>query len=167
MNADGKVARTEVESGTETSFRTLIRVNGLLDRVMQPYFGRFGLSRSQWGALRTLHRAELAGSSGLRLMDLGDRLLVRPASVTGLTDRLQRLGYVVRCSSECDLRGKEVRLTHAGRSLVERILEGHGTQIGAVMSGLDTDEQIQLGILLQQLATHLESMVEEREHAQA
>ncbi len=166
MNAKGRDARTEVEGATETAFRALIRVNGLLDRVMQPYFGRFGLSRSQWGALRTLHRAELAGSPGLRLMDLGDRLLVRPASVTGLTDRLQRLGYVVRFSSESDLRGREVRLTQEGRSLVERILEGHGTQIAAVMGGLDTDEQIQFGILLQRFATHLESMLEEREHAQ-
>ncbi len=168
MNVEGSESRTEqFERPTENGFRALIRVHGLLDRVMQPYFGRFGLSRSQWGALRTLHRAEIEGSPGLRLMELGDRLLVRPASVTGLLDRLQRLEYVIRISSTSDLRGKEVRLTRSGRILVERILQGHGAQIAAVMAGLDTVEQIQLGVLLKRLARHLESMLEEEEHEQA
>ncbi len=167
MNAENRECRTEqVERPMETGFRALIRVNGLLDRVMQPYFGRFGLSRSQWGVLRTLHRAEIGGFPGLRLMDLCDRLLVRPASVTGLIDRLQRLGYVVRFSSTSDLRSKEARLTQSGRSLVERILQGHGDQIAAVMGGLNTKEQIQLRNLLELLAAHLESMLEEEEHVQ-
>ncbi len=152
-----------VERPAETAFRALIRVNGLLDRVMQPYFGRFGLSRSQWGVLRSLHRAELRGFAGLRLMDLGDRLLVRPPSVTGLIDRLQRLGYVVRSSSTSDLRGKEVRLTQSGRDLVERILQGHGTHISSVMAGLNIREQLQFRFLLERLATHLESMLEAEE----
>ncbi len=157
----------QVERGAiETGFRVLIRVNGLLDRVMQPYFGRFGLSRSQWGVLRTLHRNEAAGFPGLRLTDLGDRLLVRSPSVTGLIDRLQRLGYVVRFSTASDLRGKEVRLTQSGRSLVERILQGHGAQIASVMAGLSIPDQVQLRRLLEQLATHLESMLGEEEHAQ-
>jgi len=167
MHAQERDSRTQqVERPTETGFRALIRVNGLLDRIMQPYFGRFGLSRSQWGVLRTLHRAELEGFPGLRLMDLGGRLLVRPASVTGLIDRLQRLRYVVRFSSTSDHRSKEVRLTQSGRSLVERILQGHGAQIAAVMAGLNTTEQSQFRHLLEMLATHLESMLEEEGHAE-
>ncbi len=167
MGTENKDFGTEqAERPTETGFRALIRVNGLLDRVMQPYFGRFGLSRSQWGVLRTLHRSEVGGIPVLRLTDLGNRLLVRPASVTGLIDRLQRLGYVVRFSSLTDLRGKEVRLTQSGRSLIERILQGHGAQIAAVMAGLSIPEQIELRHLLESLATHLESMLEEEDHAE-
>ncbi len=167
MNSTGRDRRTgRVERSLETGFRALIRVHGLLDRVMQPYFGRFGLSRSQWGVLRTLHRAETEGMEGLRLMELGQRLLVRPPSVTGLIDRLQRLGYVLRSSSTGDLRGKEVRLTPSGRALVERILQGHGDQIASVRSGLSGSEQIQLRGLLERLAGHLESMVEKESYAE-
>ncbi len=167
MELMGRDRRTErVERPWEMGFRALIRVNGLLDRVMQPYFGRFGLSRSQWGVLRTLHRTETEGMDGLRLMDLGERLLVRPPSVTGLIDRLQRLGYVARFSSTNDMRGKEVRLTQSGRSLVERILRGHGGQIASVMSGLSSSEQIRLGDLLERLAVHLESIAEKENHAE-
>jgi len=137
---------------------------GLLDRVMQPYFGHFGISRSQWACLRVLHRAEQEGLPGLRPVDLGRRLLVRPPSVTGLIDRLQRSGYVESNSSATDLRGKEVHLSDAGRKLVERILQGHSDQIAAVMGGLDETSQQQLHLLLQRLAEHLESMAAEKNH---
>jgi len=141
-------------------YRTLLRVIGLLDRVMQPYFGQFGISRSQWACLRVLHRAEQEGSPGLRPGDLGRRLLVRPPSVTGLIERLRRLGYVQCNLSSADLRGKEVRLSNNGRKLVERILRVHSRQIAAVMGGLDAAGQQQFYLLLQRLAEHLEKMAE-------
>jgi DNA-binding MarR family transcriptional regulator len=149
----------------ENGYRALIRVTGLLDRVMQPYFGRFGLSRSQWACLRVLHRAEQEGIPELRPVDLGRRLLVRPPSITGLIGRLRRVGYVASSSSSTDARGKEVRLTVRGRELVERILTGHAAQIAAVMGGLDEAGQRQLNLLLERLAAHLEWMLAEGVHA--
>ncbi len=129
---------------------------------MQPYFGRFGISRSQWGVLRILQRSEQAGSPGLRLVDLGERLLVRPPSVTGLVSRLERLGYVVRNSSTVDLRGREVSLTTAGRDLIASVLLNHGKQVAAVMRALDSQEQKQLLGLLERLGAHLEDLAEGR-----
>src|SRR4051794_13254810 len=102
---------------TEEVFRALVRTLGLLERVMNPYFAQFGISGTQWGVLRTLHRAEADGQAGLRLIDLSDRLLVRPPSVTGIVDRLQRLGLVQRDETPHDLRAKQVVLTPKGRQL--------------------------------------------------
>jgi DNA-binding MarR family transcriptional regulator len=158
-------ARQE-EKQAEAGFRLLIRVSGLLDRVMQPYFGSFGISRSQWGVLRVLQRVERAGLSGLRPTELGERLLVRPPSVTGLVDRMERLGYVIRSSSADDLRGREVRLTAAGRSLIDRVLQNHATQIAAVMRGLNVQEQKQLIPLLERLAAHLGEIVDGRKRVE-
>src|SRR5438045_6154560 len=98
----------------EGAFRELIRTFGLVERVMQPYFARFGISGAQWGVLRNLQRAEGEGLSGLRLTDLSDRLLLRPPSVTGVVDRLERAGFVTRNGSPTDLRAKLVSLTSAG-----------------------------------------------------
>jgi DNA-binding MarR family transcriptional regulator len=165
MATDPKAVRPQSERPAEAGFRALIRVTGLLDRVMQPYFGRFGISRSQWGVLRILQRVERSGSPGLRLVDLGERLIVRPPSVTGLVSRLERLGYVVRSSSTDDLRGREVSLTAAGRDLIARVLQNHGTQIAAVMGALDSQEQKQLLRLLERLGAHLEYMAEGRADA--
>src|SRR5262245_56773073 len=117
---------------TENAFRELIRTFGLVERVMQPYFAQFGISGSQWGVLRNLHRAEQEGLPGLRLTDLGDRLLIRPPSVTGAIDRLERAGLVVRDGSPTDLRAKQVGLTSKGRELVERGVTVHEAQIETV-----------------------------------
>src|SRR5919108_5259971 len=92
-----------VSRPAEGAFRELLRVLGLLERVMQPYFAQFGISGSQWGVLRNLHRAEEEGLPGLRLTELSDRLLVRPPSVTGAVDRLVRAGLVAREASVSDL----------------------------------------------------------------
>jgi DNA-binding MarR family transcriptional regulator len=139
----------------EGAFRSLLRTLGLLERVMQPYFARFGISGSQWGVLRQLHRAEAEGLEGLRLVDLSERLLIRPPSVTGVVDRLERAGLVVRDGSTTDLRVKHVALTVQGRQLVERVLHGHQDQIDRLMACLEPDEQEQLHGLLARLEDHL------------
>src|SRR5262245_60987941 len=135
---------TVVARPAESAFRELIRTFGLVERVMQPYFARHGISGSQWGVLRNLHRAEGEGLPGLRLTDLSDRLLLRPPSVSGVVDRLERAGLVVRGGTPTDLRAKQVGLTAKGRDLVSHILTGHGGQIDAVMAGLSADDQATL-----------------------
>jgi DNA-binding MarR family transcriptional regulator len=153
-----KIAR-QTKKPAELGFRALIRVSGLLDRVMQPYFGRYGISRSQWGVLRVLQRAESIGSTGIRLVDLGESLFVRPPSVSGLVDRMARLGYVIRSASAEDLRSREIRLTQEGRDLIDRILLNHAAQIETVMRGLNAQEQKRLIPLLERLISHLEDML--------
>jgi DNA-binding MarR family transcriptional regulator len=143
----------------EDAVRELIRTLGLLERVMQPYFARYGISGSQWGVLRTLQRAEAEGLVGLRQTDLSQRLLIRPPSVTGALDRLERAGLVERGGSATDLRAKQVTLSGKGRQLVERVLSGHQAQIEAVMGGLKKNEQTDLQRLLSQLRKHLEQFL--------
>lgn len=144
---------------TEAAFRELIRTLGLLERVMHPYFAQFGISGSQWGVLRMLRRAEEERRTGLRLTDLSDRLLIRPPSVTGVVDRLERAGLVVRDGSPTDARAKVVALTASGRDLVERVLAIHAGQMSKVLGGLSATEQGELERLLKRLGLHLEGLL--------
>jgi len=154
-----KVLTAPAARPAEGAFRQLIHTLGLIERVMHPYFAQFGISGSQWGVLRTLHRAEGDGLPGLRLTDLSDRLLIRPPSVTGVVDRLERAGLVVRDGSPTDLRAKQVALTPKGRQLVDRVLAIHGKQIEAVLGGLTRDEQGTFHHLLARLGHHLEGLL--------
>ena len=147
----------------EATFRSLIRTYGLVKRVMEPYFARFGISGSQWAVLRTLHRAENEGVSSLRLTDLGERLLVRPPSVTSVVDRLSRLGLVLRNASSKDLRAKHVHLTVGGRELVDRVLEGHHDRVRAIFSRLSMEEQEELHDMLDRLGGEMEQLVQHKE----
>jgi DNA-binding MarR family transcriptional regulator len=152
---------------TETIFRSLLRTLGLVERVMQPYFARFGISGAQWGVLRNLYRAEEAGQASLRLTDLGERLLIKPPSVTGLVNRLVTSGLVTCVRSAADRRAREVALSATGRRLVQRVLTRHAEQQALVLAGLDAEQQQHLHGLMTQLGRHLETLTEEREPAQA
>src|SRR5215204_4529572 len=110
-------------------FRAIIRVFGMVRRVMEPYFAKFGVSGPQWGVLRALHRAEEDGQSSVPMTDLSDRLLIRPPSVTTMVAQLVRIGLIKRRTSAEDARVKEVSLSSSGRRLVARVLTNHQTQI--------------------------------------
>jgi DNA-binding MarR family transcriptional regulator len=153
------------EPATERAFRDLVRTIGLLERVMQPQFARFGISGSQWAALRTLHRAELEGQDNLRITDLSDRLLIRPPSVTGVIDRLERGQLVVRDPAPDDLRSRCIRLTDRGRQLVSRVTGVYGEQVERALGGLRPDDQTELQRLLGRLSAHLQSLLEESDGA--
>jgi len=154
-SAKSKRAAPRTAQPTDSAFREIIRVFGLLERIMQQHFAQFGISGAQWGVLRNLHRAEEEGLPGLRLKDLGDRLLIRPPSVTGVVDRLERSGLVGRTGSPTDLRAKQVALTPRGREIVERALQVNQQQVSLVMGGLNQAEQADLHRLLAKLGQHL------------
>src|SRR5262245_54690788 len=126
------------------ALRSLLRVFGLVQRLMEPYFAAHGISGAQWGVLRNLHRAEAEGLRGLRPSELVVRLLVRPPTITGVVDRLVRAGLVRRTAAVDDQRAKQVSLTSAGRELVRRMLRAHPGKIQEVMCGLAQAEQFQL-----------------------
>lgn len=145
---------------SEDAFRAMLRAYGLIRRVMDPFFAQYGISGSQWGLLRTLHRAEQEGLPGLRLTDLGERLLIRPPSVTTAVDRTEEMGLVARTASSTDMRAKYVSLTQAGRDLLVRIQADHKAQVQEVLSGLTQQQQRTLHELLDRWGEHLEEMAE-------
>jgi DNA-binding MarR family transcriptional regulator len=156
---------TQTSIATEDAFRALIRTHGLIRRVMEPFFVQYGISGSQWGILRVLHRAAEEGESSLRATDLGDRLLIRPPSVSGAVDRLQRSGLVVRVASSSDLRAKNLRLTAQGRKLVQQILDKLSAKVQSVLGKLEPAEQVELHRLLGKLVVHLEPIAQHEENA--
>src|ERR1700730_4669134 len=92
---------------------------------------------------------------------------IRPPSVTGIVDRLEKMRLIVRRASTTDLRAKEVALTDEGRRLVEKVLQVHDGQITRVMSGLGQKEQEDLYRLLSRLGEHFECMADSRDYQPA
>ncbi|MBN1243837.1 MAG: MarR family transcriptional regulator [Spirochaetales bacterium] len=103
--------------------------------------GRFGANPSRHAEHRLLwillEDAELGGN-GLRVVDLCERLGVRPPTVTRAVDALELRGLVSRAGDLADRRSIRVRLSPAGlecaRSARERALdqmEGLAERLGA------------------------------------
>ncbi len=141
---------------SQAAFANVLRTYGLVQRVMRPYFQQYGLSQAQWAILRALYRAQVEGrTSGLRMGEIGQRLLVQPPSVTMLVRRLVKAKLVCQATAPTDRRGFELRLTKNGENLVRRVLQVHQAKINEVMGGLDEEDLPIFTAYLERLNTHL------------
>jgi DNA-binding MarR family transcriptional regulator len=144
---------------SELALREFVRAWGLFRETMRSHFDRFGISDAQWSVLRALQRAEEAKGSPLRMADLGERLLIRPPSVTGVVARLERDGLVVRRPAPEDNREKQVVLTGDGRALVRRVLRHHPAQIRRLVGGLTRRDARDLQRLMSRFGGHLQELL--------
>ncbi|MFK0195018.1 MarR family winged helix-turn-helix transcriptional regulator [Kitasatospora sp. NPDC090308] len=75
------------------------------------------------------------------MRELGRLLGLDKSSVTGLVDRAQRRGLVVREASATDRRSYRVSATPAGRELAERVAAEFAERIDAFAAALTGDER--------------------------
>lgn len=130
----------------------LAKACDLMEDVFNRHFARFGLSQVKFNALMQLM---YAGESGLALSELGERMLVSRANITGLADRLERDGLVYREPDPRDRRSLRAKITPKARSLLQRVAPVHGEFTGKVLSVLDRREKELLIELLQKLQSGL------------
>lgn len=86
----------------------------------------------------------------LRVSDLAALMFVRPGTVVGILDRLEKKGLVLRKRSQLDRRAVMVELSDAGKDLVAgapAVIQGElvrglasisGEELGAIDAGMDT-----------------------------
>ena len=96
----------------------LLRTAETLWNVSRLFFARWDLSPSQFNILNLLcERPE-----GCTQIELSRLLIMHRSNVTGLVDRLEARGLVLRRDSPHDRRVYRVILTAAGRKLLQQIL---------------------------------------------
>lgn len=127
----------------------LLDASDAVEKYMSSYLADLGLSASKFNALKVL-RSEPQRT--IAQNELGTRLTVTGASITGVLDRLERDRLVAREDHPSDRRANLVRLTDEGESLVENASDLHSIRIAALLSELDRDERETLARLLQKLA---------------
>ncbi len=109
---------------------------------------QFGISLAQFDYLAQLYRS---GDADVAMSELGRRLMVTSGNVTGLTDRLERQGSVLRERAAHDRRTQYVRLTPEGRARFEAIAAEHQQWVRELTGGLDPEARRVLFDLLGQL----------------
>ena len=85
---------------------------------------------------------------GLTMSDLSQRLMVTGGNVTGVTDTLERDGFVERLPMPGDRRARIVRLTTSGKATFERMAAAHAGWVEELLGGLAEPERQQLYRLL-------------------
>jgi DNA-binding MarR family transcriptional regulator len=113
------------------AFLSIARTAALLDHATGEALKSYGLTPTQYNALRILRGAE---PEGLCRNEVRDRLVARVPDATRLLDRLADMGLVVRAREGHDRRFVRARITQAGLDLL-RPLDGvtrllHREQLG-------------------------------------
>ncbi|MFZ5631284.1 MAG: MarR family winged helix-turn-helix transcriptional regulator [Bacillota bacterium] len=152
------ISRPEDTKDRYLSIRTVIELAEtfeVLDDVFSTHFARYGLSRAKFSALVQLH---MAGDRGLTQSELGKKMLVSRANITGLIERLEKEGLVLRQEDPSDKRAFRVCLTDRAAALMEAFLPVHNDYMHRAMSALDSAEKEALISLLEKLKKGLESL---------
>ena len=132
----------------------LIRLASLVQRRFADVFEPLELNGTTYGVLVALRRA--GGRDGLTPSALTKELMVTSGGMTPIIDRLERSGLVERVPNPADRRGWLVRLTAAGRKVVDRAMDGHVEAEHEVVSALTRQERADLARLLRKLLVAVE-----------
>jgi DNA-binding MarR family transcriptional regulator len=77
--------------------------------------------------------------------------MMTSGGMTAALDRLERKGLVARLPNPADRRGSLVRLTDAGRDVIDEAMTQHVRTEQRLVAGLDEHERAQLRVLLRKL----------------
>jgi DNA-binding MarR family transcriptional regulator len=135
-------------SASREAMVAVLRAYGTLQRLMEPYFAGFDLTPPQFQVLCIAHRF---GDEPPTQRQLACALYVSFPNVTELLKRLERKGLIVRNGNPADRRQKFVRMTRAGRQLLQRIWLVHQKQMDLVMKGLTRAERKEMARLLNKM----------------
>lgn len=153
MQTNPPDAKPTEESGTAATDTDALLLYNIVrtHSSLTPYVDRglrgLNLTGAQFNALIVLRDA---GAAGLPLSEIGKRLVVSKANITGLIDRLERESLVQR-DSHSDRRVTLAKITDAGTALLGAALPRHRQVLTELLDGLTEPEKQQMIGLLTKL----------------
>ncbi|MFZ5639496.1 MAG: MarR family winged helix-turn-helix transcriptional regulator [Bacillota bacterium] len=126
-----------------------------MEDAFDVHFARYGLSGPKFKVLINLY---MAGDRGLIQSELGTKMQVSRANITGLVERLEKEGLVVRNNDPSDKRVFRVCLTNRAFALMHVFLPVHNDFMNKIVSALDRNEKEVLISLLKKLNKGLDSI---------
>ncbi len=142
----------------QTELRDAMRAYGRALAVADPIRLQFwddrGLTMTQ---LRLMY--VLLVDDGCSVGELAGRMSVRPATVTGLTDRLVRQELIERQADLEDRRVVRVSLTAEGRRVLGEIEAAARAYLGPVFAGMGDDAVRRLTTLLEQFTAVADTLM--------
>ena len=126
----------------------------LLRKTAGDFLRPFGLTDVQFNLMMLLeHQSSAEG--GLNQAQLSHMMLVNPANITSLVDRMEKAGLVSRTSTPSDRRYNIVKLTSRGQELLSRIEPLYADEVRRIMAALLEAEQKELIVMLEKIRCNL------------
>lgn len=133
---------------------SIMLLNSVLERNGNRIIEQHEMTMPQWMALGTISHA---GPEGMPHSELGQRLMLSKAPITGVVDRLERAGFVERKADPKDRRVSRVAATPAGVEKWWSVKEALRTRTAEICADCLSEEEKQT--LLSLLGRVLESFL--------
>ena len=122
------------------AWRGLLRIHAQLSKALDAQLdAAHWLPLTSYEVLMYLSDAE---GGRMRMHDLASSVLLSRSGLTRLVDRLERDGYLERCSCAHDARGAFAVLTPAGREKLEAARETHLAGVRELFLSHFSDEEL-------------------------
>lgn len=148
--------RPELDASPIRIVGRISRLSRSVDRQLQVVFSRHGLEAWEYDVLASLRRS--GAPYELTAGDLLDALMITSGAVTNRIDRLEARGLVRRERDAADRRIVRVRLTSAGRDLVDATTPDHLDNEARILDPLTPAERRSLERLLRKLQVGLDGL---------
>jgi DNA-binding MarR family transcriptional regulator len=119
------------------------------ERDKQQAFAEHGLKESDFGVLSPLRRA--GEPFELTPTELARHRMITSGGMTAALDRLEGKGLIVRVPNPDDRRGSLVRLTEAGREVIDASMVLHAEVEHKLVAPLDDQDRADLQRILRKL----------------
>lgn len=116
----------------------LTRVSLAATSVFKKVFAEAGLTELKPAYIGTL--MGLWNEDGLKVIELSRRAGLEPSTMTGLIDRMERDGLVMRVPDPEDRRVMKIFLTDAGRTIQDTLASNVDRVLTQVFSGIDDND---------------------------
>ena len=107
-------------SREQEAYLSLLRTADALAASVEAKLKEFGLTGTQYNALRILRGA---GTEGLPCSEIGERMITHDPDITRLLNRLEKRGLVVRARAKHDRRVIRGKITAVGLKLLREMDE--------------------------------------------
>ena len=141
--------RPDLDPSAKELTGRIIRLGSLFERRYADAFTAFGLNEGDYSILAPLRRA--GAPFELTPTELAKHRMITSGGMTAALDRLERKGLVSRSPNPADRRGSLIRLTAAGREIIDTAMTSHTEIEHHLVSTLDQAERAQLESLLRKL----------------
>jgi DNA-binding MarR family transcriptional regulator len=138
--------------------RLLLRVSWLEQRRFAQDLAQFGLTLPQFVALRAVRHGKHP-----TMTSLANETLQRCATMTGIVDRLVKMGLVVRQRDPEDRRRVLVELTAPGQELMQKVRQMREKRLGETLAQLPPGDASELLRLLKLYLLTFRAQYEEGE----
>ena len=137
-------SRTETAEVDQEAYNSIIATYKVMRQSTLSLFSDEGLTESQFQALFLL-----AKSGPMLMRKMSDAMLVTPANITGIVDRLEEKKLVRRTPSKGDRRVTIIEITSEGRTVGDRLGKKKSELVQKALMAFTKDEQKTLNNLLE------------------